>query len=294
MPQLPEKTSSYEIIIDKIEDMLERNINLRPKNNYNSWEKINLGSWKVNGDSQIYSELILEMDKVKDWLSLENVNSQDKITITHFLGAVMGRVLRDIPELNVIIRFGKIYLRENVNIFFHVANKEDLSGKCIKNVDKLTPQEIAKELNNSAKKIRENRDESFQKIKKTWDIIPPIFSKFILGTIRLITNHLNLYIKSFRLPKDSFGGLMITNIGSLGFDSAFVPLPPYTDTPLIIALGKTRYRPICNDAGEVEGKFTVNLCITIDHRIIDGYRGSLIVKEIKKYFKDPSLLGDFS
>ena len=270
--------------------MISKNIKLSKKTNYNSWDKVNLGSWKVNGDSQIYCELKVDVEKAEKYIKKLNEDNECKITITHFVGRVLGLIMKDTPDLNVLVKLGRIYYRNEVNIFFHVADEGDLSGYCLKNIDEKSLITISKELRQAAQSIRAKKDPSFKKIKSSWKIIPVECSKMILGFIRFITNTLNLNIRALGIPKDPFGGLMITNIGSLGFDSAFAPLPPYSEVPFLIALGKSRFNPVCDDNGKIEAKKQISLCMTIDHRIIDGYRGSIIVEKIKNYFDNPELI----
>ena len=38
----------------------------------------------------------------------------------------------------------------------------------------------------------------------------------------------NLDLSGLGMPRDAFGGVTITNVGSLGLDIAYVPLVPYT------------------------------------------------------------------
>lgn len=270
--------------------MISKNIKLTPMRKYNTWDKVSLGSWSINGDSQVYCELKLPVKNALEYIAKKNESSDTKITITHFLGIVMGRVLKENPRMNSLVKFGKIYLRDEVNIFFHVADKGDLSGHCIKNVDKKNIYDIASELSGTAKKIRTGEDPNFKQIKKSWKLFPTSLAKFILGTIRLINYGFNLHIKPIGIPRDPFGGMMITNVGSLGFDSAFVPLAPYTHVPLIFALGKMRWEPVCDEEGKLSSKKIVSICVTFDHRVIDGSRGAIVTKAMKKYFENPALL----
>tara|TARA_Y100000768_G_scaffold388916_1_gene388681 strand:+ start:27509 stop:28327 length:819 start_codon:yes stop_codon:yes gene_type:complete len=269
---------------------VRENVSLTPKRKLSAWDKITIGSWRINGDSQVYCEIKLPVEKALSYIEKKNQGADFKITITHFVGAVMGRILKKYPDVNVMLRFSKIYFRNQANIFFHIADKADLSGTCLKEVDKKTVQEIAKELSGAAKDIRSKEDKTFKKIKHSWSLVPVQLSKWVLDLIQFIIYQLNIYVKSLGMPKDPFGGMMITNIGSLGFDSAFVPLAPYTHVPIICALGKVRFEPVCNEKGELETRKIVSLCITFDHRILDGYRGSLLSKELKRYFDSPELL----
>lgn len=270
--------------------MFKRNVRLTKKSFHSPWNKISIGSWRPVGDSQVYCELRLNTQKVEDYLSKLNENSETKITITHFLGKVMGQILKDVPELNSLIRLNKMYFRDDVNIFFHIANGADLSGHRIHKIDKKTVSEISCELSRTAKEVRSGVDPSFKKIKAFWNIAPNWGAKIVLDFISFINYSLNINFKPLGVPVDAFGGLMITNIGSLGFDSAFVPIAPYTRIPMIIALGKIKWNPVCNDRGEIVAKRQVSLCITFDHRVIDGARGSIVAKSLDKYFENPQLI----
>ena len=88
-------------------------------------------------------------------------------------------------------------------------------------------------------------------------------------------------------PKDPFGSLMLTNIGSLGIESGFAPLVPYSHVPVVVALGAITERPVVEN-GQVVVRKMVTLSVTIDHRVIDGVHASYLSKSIKKIFADPS------
>ena len=267
-----------------------KNIVLRPKKSLTAWEKVSLGSWRINGDSQVYCEIKLSVEKALEYIAEKNKNSTHKITITHFVGAVMGRILKKHPEMNVIIRFSRLFYREQANIFFQVSNGDDLSGACIHNVDQKKMEEIAEELSKAAETSRSNKDQSFMKMKKTWKLIPAWASRPVLNIFQFILFQLNIYVKAFGMPQDPFGGMMITNIGSLGFDNAFVPIVPYSNTASICALGRTKFEACCDDNGNISAKKIVSLCFTFDHRILDGQKGAAISNELRKYFENPNLL----
>jgi pyruvate dehydrogenase E2 component (dihydrolipoamide acetyltransferase) len=271
--------------------MIVKNVKLKPKKDINSWNKVSMGSWGVIGDSQVYCELRVDAQKAMDHIKELSVSTGTKVTITHFLGKVMGRILKDVPDINTVIRFQKPFYRQEASIFFQIAHdKTDLSGHTIKNIDTKSLVDISEELNHSVELIRSGNDMSFKKIKEFWKIIPIWLSGLILTFIGFLSFNLNLNIKILGMPEDTFGSMMITNIGSLGFESAFAPLPPYTRVPLLIALGKVKWYPVCDEDGNVSSKKQVSLCITFDHRIIDGAQGAYVRHLIEKYFYSPELL----
>ena len=271
--------------------MIKKNVKMTEIPRYSAWRKISLGSWKVIGDSQVYCDMNLSVKEVLPYLEKLNKENNSKITITHFLGKVMGKVLQEIPELNRVVTRNRIFQREDSDIFFHIAyEKTELSGHVIRGIDNKNLDEIEGELRVNAKKVREDKDESFKKIKRTWDFIPNSLVKVVLNLLGFISYGLNINIKALNVPQDAFGSMMITNIGSLGFEQAFVPLPGYTHVPIIFALGKIQWKPVCNDKGVVYSDQRVSVCVTFDHRIIDGARGAKVYERLKYYFNNPEAI----
>ncbi len=271
--------------------MIQRNVKLLPARKLSSWRKISLGTWRPNGDSQVYCELKLDATQVLEYIKQKNTESDRKITMTHVVGKMLGNVLREIPDLNSIVRFSNIYQRQDVDIFFHVTYDDtELSGHVIRSIDKKSTLDIANELSGNAKTIRDGNDLNFKKIKNSWNFIPAFMARFVLDGIGFLSYALNLNIKGLGIPKDCFGSIMLTNIGSLGFSQAFVPISPYSYIPLVVALGKTEMRPYVKDDNTLGVRPEVSLCFTFDHRIMDGARGAKMSKLMTMYMAEPNLL----
>ena len=271
--------------------MFKRNVELSPKLYLSSWRKVAIGSWKPIGDSQIYTEFDFNAEPALNYLKLINQNSPVKITMTHLVGKIFGRVWKEHPTLNVIVRLGNIYPRKNVDIFFHIVDGgKDLSGHVVRNIDQKSISEIALEIGDKAKTIKSGDDVSFKKIKKNWKWIPGIMAGVVLDVISFVFYQLNLFIPGLGVPQDAFGSMMITNIGSLGFSQGYAPLPPYTNAPFLVALGKNEAKAVVNEKNEIIVQQRIKLCCTIDHRVIDGSHGIEMAKAMEQYFNHPERL----
>ena len=98
---------------------------------------------------------------------------------------------------------------------------------------------------------------------------------------------LNIWSPAFKSPKDAFGSIQITNIGSFDIDNAFVPIAPYTNIPMVISLGSIKKRPlVIND--KVEAVEIIKACLTVDHRLMEGVHFGKMQKKIIQYFEAPS------
>ena len=97
---------------------------------------------------------------------------------------------------------------------------------------------------------------------------------------------LNLDLSRFGMPKDAFGSATITNVGSLGLETAYVPLVPYTRVPIFVAPGAVMDAPVVEDGKVVPGKL-MNVNASFDHRFIDGYHAMVLAQTVREVLGDP-------
>ncbi|MDP7319349.1 MAG: 2-oxo acid dehydrogenase subunit E2 [Bacteriovoracaceae bacterium] len=261
--------------------MLYKNVDLTAPVNVSSWRKTTYGTWKVTGDSQAYC---LQTISVKNILSFIE-NYPKKITLTHIVGMCCAKMIKEHPEINRVIRFGKFYQRKDISIFFQVAsdsNGEDLSGHTVKNIDKINLESLVKDLQSSAFKIKQGEDIHYHKVKKQMKLIPTIFLPIVIKAYGFVLYSLNLWSPLFGAPKDAFGSMMITNIGGLGIQTAFAPLVGYSRAPLVLAIGKVYKKPVVID-DKIQIEPCVDFCWTLDHRLIDGVKGAKMMQDFEKY-----------
>ena len=267
--------------------MLKRNVRFSKKLKMSSWRKAAIGTWQVTGDSQIYSMMCVNAEP-----ALEYLKQNPGVSLTHLVGSAIAKVIENYPQINSIERFGRLYQRENIDLFFQVATDskgQDLSGYTVRNADKKSPHEIAVEMRECVSRMKQGDDREYKKVKSTLGRIPGILMRPIITFLGFFLYKLNLWTPLLGSPRDSFGTMMITNIGSLGMQRGWAPLVPYSHVPVILTLGKVYDRPVAKD-GEVVIQKTIDCCFTTDHRIIDGLVGSKMEKEFLHIITHPESL----
>ena len=267
--------------------MFKSNVKFVGKVKTSSWRKVALGTWKVVGDSQIYSMISVNVEPALDF-----IKKHPGITMTHVAGAIGGRIIEKYPHINCIERFGKVYQREDIAIFFQVASDtagKDLTGYTVRAAHKKTPHQFAEEMRGAVKSIKNGDDKEYKKVKGTLKNIPGFFMGYIINFLGFLLYTLNIWSPLLGSPRDSFGSMMITNIGSLGMQRGWAPLVPYSRVPILLTLGKVYERPVAVN-GEVKIQKTIDCCFTVDHRIIDGMIGSKMEKEFNRLFAHPEEL----
>ena len=197
-----------------------------------SWRKIALGSWHDGGDPSVYGVLDLDATRIVErQKTFAARTGQKPPSVTSIVARATALTLKRYPQINGLIRWGRIYGRKTVTLFLQTAvddEGKELSGLTIENAEDKTLHQIADEVAQKARAIREDRDPAFKKSKATFSNIPAFLMHRVLNTISFLLYTLNLDLRWAGLPKDPFGSVMITSIGSLGLDEAFAPLVAYS------------------------------------------------------------------
>ncbi len=268
------------------------NLNLVPKKDLSSFRRIAIGTWRDAYDPSIYGQLRLRADKVLTYLDEFRARTGKRLTITHLMAKAVAIVMAEMPDANAVLRFNRIYLRQDIGVFFQVAmedpvNKQvDLSGATIFDAHKKSFEEIVDEFEARVAKVRAGKDKELEGTRSTFKKIPYLFLNKFLDLLSFFSFTLNLDLRFLGIPKDPFGSAMVTNVGSLGLEEAFVPLVPYSKVPLLLAVGAVQDEPVVEDGRVVPAK-VLHACATIDHRVLDGMHASHMSKTMRKIFDDP-------
>ncbi len=268
------------------------NLELRPKPKLSTFRRMALGTWRTVGDPSVYGTLTLDVSEAQRYIEAFRSATGKRVTLTHLMCKAMGAVYRRMPDANAILRFGRIYLRDRVGVFFQavledpVTGEYDLSGLTIQDPDAKSLAEIVDEFEARVNKVRTGKDQELEQSRSIFKTLPVLLLRPVLDLMGFLSFTLNLDLRRFGIPKDPFGSLMITNIGTLGIDEAFVPLVPYSRVPLLIAMGAVKETPVARD-GRIEIAKLMRLSVTFDHRVLDGAHAAIMGKVLTDWLEHP-------
>jgi pyruvate/2-oxoglutarate dehydrogenase complex dihydrolipoamide acyltransferase (E2) component len=268
------------------------NLELIPKGDVSSFRKIAIGSWRTAYDPTVYGTLTVRMDKALDYIEEFRRRTGRRLTVTHLVTKACADALHACPDANAILRFNKIYLRKTVTISVLVVQtdggtgKVDLTAAKIEHADQKSLLEIVDEMDETIERVRQRKDQQLEKGKGTIGKVPFVLMNLFLRLLSFLMYTLNLDLSGLGLPRDPFGAITVTNVGSLGLDTAFVPLVPYTRTPIYIASGVVKDAAVVDEGRIVAGK-VMNVNASFDHRYIDGFHASVLSKTVREMLENP-------
>ncbi|MDP6933541.1 MAG: 2-oxo acid dehydrogenase subunit E2, partial [Myxococcota bacterium] len=110
-----------------------------------------------------------------------------------------------------------------------------------------------------------------------------------LKLISFLQYELNIDTTRIGVPRDPFGSALVSSVGMLGIGTAYAPFFPLSRAPLVVLVGATEDRVVA-EGGEPVVRKVLTLNATCDHRVIDGFHGAVIAREVKELLEHPERL----
>jgi len=252
------------------------------------WRKLAVHTWSPPRDPSTYALVDVEMEAALAYCERLRRETGVHVTVTHLAVHGVALALKQFPQMNGIVARGRIMLRDSVDIFMQVATDggAELSGLKIANADQKTPLEIAREAEERVARIRARRDQQVERTKSVLDRVPPRLLGPMMRMIAYLIYDRDLDLSRFGIVKDEFGTAMVSNVGTFGIRAAFGPIVPFSRTPMVVLMGKVEDRVVAQNGRPVVRPM-MTLCVTLDHRFMDGYHGGEMARICCDFLRNP-------
>ncbi len=260
----------------------------RPLVPLRGWRRLAVHSWRPPNDPSVYALIDVPMHAALPYLDRVRDETGVHVTVTHLVARGAALAFKRYPQLNGIVARGRIMLRDTIDVFFQVATEggTDLSGIKVERVDEKSALDVAREVEGRVAALRARRDRQVERTKSLLDRMPLPLLGPLMRSIAYLTYDLDLDLSRFGIVRDSFGSVMVTNVGMFGLTAAFAPLVPFSRCPMVVLVGQVEDRPVV-EGSRVVVRPMMTLGVTFDHRFMDGYQGGAMVQLFRAYFEDP-------
>lgn len=269
-----------------LEKLFRKNVNLKHVKNISASQKAFLSLWPAPNSSLIYTFLDVDARPLQRKIAALKAKGI-RISTAAIIGKAAALAIKKYPLINSIIRLGRIYQREEINICFLFASgkkKDELSGLLVRNCDQLSLEAINHELRKESINLHQGKD-SFIRQKKIISLTPGIFLKYLFKLSDLISYTLNWYVPALN-EKDCYGSVSISPVGMFGIENALAFPAGSTHCGAGILFGKVMDKvKVIN--GEIKVIPIIQVGITFDHRLINAAGAAKLMKAFTKYLADP-------
>lgn len=252
------------------------------------WRKLAGASWRAPNDPQFFGDLDIDATRLLEHLEHVRRDSGVHVTVTHAVVRAIAHGLEVVPELNVRIARGRAHPRESIDVLVIVAAAGDeLTGVKVSEADRKSLVEVATDVESRVSSIRADTDVEFGRTKQMLTMLPKPVLRPAIRLSAWLTSDLNLHLPRLGLPRQAFGGAMVSSIGMAGISHAYSPLAAYYRVPFLVLVGSVTDKAVVED-GRVVVRPVLGLTATFDHRYTDGMRAAALARAAREYLTDPA------
>ena len=246
-------------------------------------------------DNEAYIAERVNLEPIKAYLAKKNVEGIPfKYTFFHVILTALVKTVTLRPKLNRFYANENYYQRNKITAGF-VIKKEFSDGSeeamaLLEAKPDATIDTIHEEIRQRVQATR--NEQKMNTTDNSMDILnklPRFLSKTAIRFIRFLDRH--GWCPDFLIGDDpNYSSVFLSNLGSIRLRSGYHHLTNWGTSSLFCIIGEKKWTPLYDQNGLVEMRETVDLGLTVDERIADGYYYSKSIRLFKYLLEHPELL----
>ena len=249
---------------------------------------------KRRSDSQNFFTEKLDITEAEKFCREQTKAGRKNFSILHVMIASYIRVVSQRPAINRFVSGQKIYARNDIEVLMTIKKKMSLDGEETSIKVKFEPTDTVYDVYDKLNKvIEENKGENdgndMEKLVKFINRAPGWIIRSFIRFLNFLDYH-GWMPKSILELSPFHGSMIITSMGSLGIRPVYHHIYDFGNLPVFVAFGAKQHGVKMDSNGEVKKYRYIEMKVTTDERICDGYYFASAFKLMKKYFENPAVL----
>jgi len=222
-----------------------------------------------------------------------NLDKAHRYTIFHAVCAAIVKTFTLRPQMNRFIKGCRLYQRDDLSLGFVVKKQfRDNAAEGLAFI-KFPPETTVDSLHERImQEIFECRSDKLDNSTKGMEMFTHL-PRWLMRIAIFILHRLDFYGK---VPYDlikadpNYASVFLTNLGSIKLNAGYHHLSNWGTTSVFVVIGEKARKPVFHEDGTFEMRTMLDVGITLDERIADGYYYAKTVRLLKKLIENPELL----
>ena len=245
-------------------------------------------------DNEAFISERIDLTNINKYLEEKNKdNPEYKYNLFQVMVTAMLKTITLRPKMNRFIANQNMYLRNEVSAAFTIKKifsddgAEALAFIHSKGSDTIDTihDEIFRQVSYCRSDKKDPSTESMDFVQK----IPRFLVKLVGRGARFLDRH-GWMPQSVIATDPFYASVVLSNLGSIKLHAGYHHLTNWGTTSVFCVIGEKKPRPFYDEQGSVHMRDSIDLGLTIDERIADGYYYSKTLKLLRKLLEEPQLL----
>lgn len=214
-------------------------------------------------------------------------------TIFQLITAAILKTVYLRPKMNRFIANKTLYQRSYLSAAFVVKNQFADNGSeslAFFYADgKTTLEDLHEKIRKLVTEFRAGHEDQSSDVMDLLVKMPHFISRAIVRFLCFLDRH-GWVPQSIIETDPNYSTIFLTNLGSIKLRSGYHHLSNWGTSSLFVIVGEQKKRPFTGEDGSMEMKESIDIGLTIDERIADGYYYSNTIRLFKYLIERPELL----
>ena len=245
-------------------------------------------------DNEAFISERIDLSALNEYLARKNEgNPEFPLKMFYVIVAAAAKTCLLRPKMNRFIANKNMYQRNELTAAFVVKKQFSDSGAealaKIRFEDADTMDSIREKIVAQITAGRSEQADSSTESMDMFNRMPRFLSKFIIWVITRLDIH--GWVPASLIETDPYYcTVVLTNLGSIKLHAGYHHLTNWGTNSVFVVVGERKKRPFFDEEGNCEMRDSIDLGLTVDERIADGYYFSKTIRLLKKLLEEPQLL----
>ncbi len=246
-------------------------------------------------DNEAFVTERIDLTNAAAYLDKRNAENTDgyKYNIFQLIVTTMIRTVTLRPHMNRFICNKNLYQRNHITAAFTMKKKfSDEAGEALAKIHgqpDSTIFTIHEEMRAQVMDCKQGKNDATSDVMDMFLKFPRWLTKIVARFFCWLDRH-GWVPNSISATDPYYASVLLSNLGSIKLHSGYHHLSNWGTTSVFVIVGERKKRPFYNDDGSYEMKDSIDLGLTVDERISDGYYFSKTIRLMKHLLENPELL----
>jgi pyruvate/2-oxoglutarate dehydrogenase complex dihydrolipoamide acyltransferase (E2) component len=249
-------------------------------------------------DNEAVMNELVDLTAIDAYLERKNADHPDfKYTMFHVICAALAKTITLRPKMNRFIAGRRVFERKVISLSFVVKKQfrdDAQEAFAIVEVDRDSDVPPLEQIYTKVREIVHDVRER-NVTDGTTDYLN-MLTKFPRFILRIIVNILFFLDFHGKMPAGmvqedpDYSTVFISNLGSINMTASYHHLVNWGTNSFFVIVGEKHKHPFFNDDGTYEMRNALEMGLTIDERIADGFYFAQSIKILRKILQNPDIL----